>query len=154
MAKLKNGKAAKIPFPAGEKPKSVDAKPGQKVKNGLEPSPARKPESRRKRILAGVIHDGSRHATVDEILDPKVKTRSAGETSLEERKALCLRRIRSDSSFVPMRMFGVKAIVDRKRAMKEIAALSPLGMRLMELQLIQIAIEIRVRLMTQLGGGK
>jgi hypothetical protein len=86
------------------------------------------------RIFAGVLHDGSQLATIQEVLDPEVRTRTSKGLSMGEMQKLCLRRIKENDSFVPMRMLGTSDVIDKKRALSEIKALSPIGLHLLEIE--------------------
>jgi hypothetical protein len=84
------------------------------------------------RIFAGVHHTSGRLATIRQVIASDVPTRMGRELSLDERVRLTTRRIRENNRFVPMMMLGVRGVIDKKRALKEIKALSPIGLHLLE----------------------
>jgi len=84
--------------------------------------------------FAGLLHDGSRLATVEEILDPDITTRTWQDLSSDETQQLCLRRIKDNNNFVSMRMLGTADVIDKKRALTEIKKLSPIGLHLLEVE--------------------
>jgi len=91
----------------------------------------------------GGFHKGKdKLATIAELLNPRVPTRFMGELSLAEQVRLISARLRRERHFVPLHVLGVEGIIDRKRALREIRALSRLGLHLLEIEKEYLKIEI------------
>jgi hypothetical protein len=100
------------------------------------------PESAARPTFAGLLHDGSRLATIEEVLDPDIGTRTWKELSSEEAQRLCLRRIKDNNNFISMRMLGTADVVDKKRALTEVKRLSPIGLHLIEIERRYIRLQL------------
>jgi hypothetical protein len=85
-------------------------------------------------VLAGFLADGSRPASVEEVLDPNVATRIGRDLSIDETLHLCLKRIRNSPGFVSMRMLGAHGVIDRNRALAELKKGSNVGLHLLEIE--------------------
>jgi hypothetical protein len=97
------------------------------------------------KIYCGFHRKGLRMASLEEVRDPAVPTKSLGELSHSELVRLVLARLRRDSHFVPMHIFGVQGVIDRKRAIREVKLLSAVGLHLIEIEKGLILIQLRVR---------
>jgi hypothetical protein len=84
-------------------------------------------------------------ATIEQVLDPLVPTKSGRDLSLSELQRLTLRRLRGDKHFIPMLMLGVEGVIDRKRALAEVQSLSFIGRHLLQIEQDYIAFEIKLR---------
>jgi len=115
---------------------------------GKKPTPDRaKKGARSDKAGAAEAHGGfhkgkDRLATIAEVLNPRVPTRFMGELSLAEQVRLISARLQREKHFVPLHVLGVEGIIDRKRALREIQSLSPLGLHLLEIEKQYLKIQI------------
>ena len=100
---------------------------------------------RRAPVYCGFHLDGSRLATFEEVLDPQVPTRSMGELSHSELVTLVLERLRRDKVYPALLMLGAKGVIDKKRALREIRKLSPIGVHLIEIEKEYLQLQLRRR---------
>ncbi len=154
-AKMRGGR--RKPTPVGKTARRSKVPVSSKITQGAQSQrasisgKASKPSASRakrvraavKRVFAGVLHDGSRLATVQEVLDPQVPTRTSKDLSIGESQKLCLRRIKENESFVSMRMLGTSEVIDKKRALSEIKNLSPIGLHLLEIEHRYILLQLQ-----------
>jgi hypothetical protein len=115
----------------GQKRQRTKPNRGKRKRRGRG-SATRRSKTAARVTFAGLLHDGSRLATIEEVLDPDVATRTWQDLSREETQQLCLRRIKDNDSFVSMRMLGTPDVIDKKRALAEIKKLSAIGLHLLE----------------------
>lgn len=106
------------------------------------PSPKR---TDRGAIYCGFHLGGDRMATLEEVRDPQVPTRSIGELSHAELVTLVLERLRRDKAYPPLRMLGAKGIIDRRRAMREVGRLTPIGLHLIEIEKEYVQLQLKRR---------
>lgn len=92
--------------------------------------------------FAGMLHDGSRLATIEEVLDPNIATRTWKDLSSDETNQLCLRRITNNNNFIAMRMLGTPNVIDKKKALSEIKKQSPIGLHLLEIERRYIRLQL------------
>jgi hypothetical protein len=100
---------------------------------------------RQEHVFAGFLGVGNRLATLDEVRNPSIATRSLGHLSTYDLQKLVLRRLRTNKNFLPLRMLGVEGVVGKTRAMAEVRTLSHVGQHLMEIEkrLIRLQLEAR-----------
>jgi hypothetical protein len=96
-------------------------------------------------IYAGFVRRGSKFATLEDVLDPAVETKTLEELSHPQLVRLILARLRSDESFIPLRMLGTRGVIDRSRAIQEIAASSSIGLHLMNIEKEYIRLQLKRR---------
>lgn len=84
---------------------------------------------------AGYMADGSRIASLREVLAPEIATKPLGELSHTERTELALRRLRAEPHDVRLRMLGVRGVLNKKRIIAEIEASSHIGMHLVDIEM-------------------
>jgi len=87
-----------------------------------------------KPIYAGFSMDGRRFASLMEVRDPKMATRTLADLTHEELVRLTVRRLSGDKNFLPLRMLGVPGIITRSRAITEIKAGTIVGRHLLEVE--------------------
>ena len=100
-------------------------------------------------VFAGVHHKSGRLATIREVLASDILTRIGRDLSLHERVRLATRRIRENKDFVPMMMLGISGLIDKRRALKEIKDLSPVGMHLLDIDMRHSRLQIEQSLRTR-----
>lgn len=94
------------------------------------------------RVLAGVHHKTGRLATIREVLASDIPTRMSHDLSLNERVRLATRRIKENDRFVSMLMLGVSGVIDKRRALKEIKELSPVGLHLLDIDMRHARLQV------------
>jgi hypothetical protein len=82
----------------------------------------------------GFSIDGRRFASLKEVLDPKIPTRTLADLSEEELVRLAIRRLSGDKNFLRLRMLGVSGVITRSRALREIKAGTIVGRHLLEIE--------------------
>jgi hypothetical protein len=85
-------------------------------------------------LPASFITGDSRFATLREVLNPSIPTRSLGELTQHELMKLVVHRLRLDKKKFKIRMLGVPGIIDERKAIKEVRALSHIGLYLIDLE--------------------
>jgi hypothetical protein len=86
-------------------------------------------------LASGYARDGSRLASLREISDPKVPTKSLDELSSSELATLVHHRLqRTADSRLPIRMLGVAGQIDNARAMEEVRAMTHIGRALIDIE--------------------
>jgi hypothetical protein len=106
--------------------------------------PDRKPADR-EAVYCGFYLDGSRMASLKDVRDPQIPTRSIGELSHAEIVTLVLERLRRDKTYPPLRMLGAKGLIDKRRAIREVGKLSPIGLHLIEIEKEYIQLQLTRR---------
>lgn len=121
-------------------PKSVVA---SRHGRGVKRAPSRKRGAlHSEQIYAGFHKTADRMATLTEVQDPRVPTRTIGELSHTELKNLVHSRIKNDESFTPLHMLGVDGVVDKDRALREVQAGSHIGLHLIDIEKEYIALQL------------
>jgi len=86
-------------------------------------------------LSAGYMRDGSRMASLREMVDPTVPTKALGELSYDELAALVYRRLHHTANKRrAMRMLGVTGLIDNARAMEEVRSKSHIGHALIDIE--------------------
>jgi hypothetical protein len=85
-------------------------------------------------IPASFLADGSRFATLREVIDPSVPTRPLDRLSQHELASLVVHRLENDDKEFMIRMLGVPGIIDKARAIGEVKALSHIGVHLIDIE--------------------
>ncbi len=86
-------------------------------------------------LAAGVLADGSRFASLREMADPDVPTKSLNELGAKELAAVVIARLeRTAHRRMPLRMLGVQGAIDNDRAIREVRELTPVGLLVMEIE--------------------
>ena len=85
-------------------------------------------------IYAGFTTDGQRFASLKEVRDPSIPTRTLADLTQEELVRLTVRRLSRDKDFLRLRMLGVPGVITRSRAIKEIKARTIVGRHLLEIE--------------------
>jgi hypothetical protein len=110
-----------------------------------ERQPASSKRRGRSAIYCGVHSGSSQLATLEEVRDPGVPTRSLGELSHVELVTLVLERLRKDKAYPPLYMLGVSGVIDKRRAIREVKNLSPVGLHLIEIEKEYIQFQLNRR---------
>jgi len=85
-------------------------------------------------IYAGFSTDGRRFASLKEVRDPSIPTKTLADLTHEELVRLTVRRLNSDKDFLRLRMLGVSGVITRSRAIREIKAGTIVGRHLLEIE--------------------
>jgi|HubBroStandDraft_4_1064222.scaffolds.fasta_scaffold1376739_1 hypothetical protein len=85
-------------------------------------------------VYAGFTTDGRRFASLKDVRDPSMPTRTLADLTHEELVRLTVRRLSSDKDFLRLRMLGVPGVITRSRAIKEIKAGTIVGRHLLEIE--------------------
>lgn len=101
--------------------------------------------SKRPPVYCGFHFDGSRLATLEEVRDPAVATRSIGELSHPELVTLILERLRREKTYPPLRMLGAEKVIDKRRVIQEIRKLSPIGLHLIDIEKEYVKLQVQRR---------
>jgi len=96
-------------------------------------------------IYSGFHKKANRMATLTEVQDPRVPTRTIGELSHSEMQRLVCSRIKNDESFTPLHMLGIDGVVDKDRALREVRTGSHIGLHLIEIEKEYIALQLARR---------
>ena len=86
-------------------------------------------------LPAGYLVDSVRHATLREVIDPRVPTRPMGALSHHELAELVLARLETDPTEFKIRMLDTTGVIDRQRAIEEVRARTPIGSALMNIEM-------------------
>ena len=81
--------------------------------------------------------DGTRMATLRELVDPTVPTKNLVELSRDQLAELTIRRLEAEHDDFGVAIMGI-GVVNRARAIAEVKARSVLGMQLIEIEYILI----------------
>jgi hypothetical protein len=95
------------------------------------------------RVFAGFHRKANKLATLEEVRDPDVPTRTIGELSFKELVKLVSSRIEGDENFIALHMLGVDGVVDKARALKEVRAGSHIGLHLIEIEKEYLSLQLR-----------
>ena len=131
----------------GSKPlSSIRLKKGS-IQPGSSAARTKRQERQPVMIHAGFHRGKDKLATITQVLDPRVPTRTIGELSIPEQVRLISARLRREKHFVPLHVLGVEGVIDRKRALREIQSLSSLGLHLLEIEKQYLKIQLEREVM-------
>jgi hypothetical protein len=83
---------------------------------------------------AGYLLDGSRVASLREVIDPEIPTKPLEKLSQHDLAVLVGRRLMDKKRVFSVRMLGVSGIIDKERAIIEVMELSQIGIHLIEVE--------------------